>query len=409
MSVIVQRILAAVIGAAGMLVTAGYVLAIALADDRSDAAAEHGGLAGFGLFGLAIALFWGFAAVEPRTPERNSGLRMPPMWLSLMVFALLVGSGFALQMIDRADYLAPLLAVLAFVAVTAFFLRLAARWMPGHRLPRSSVVLPGLWGALITPPILLVLQGSAALVLFGAAIGGFYVNDPDFELDPNLGDRIADYVEESGSGANSTELPDIANSPTIALAITSLVAIIAPLSEELFKALGAILVLSRRAVVRRSEAFVAGVAAGLGFAIFEGIGYTLASPAAWQQVILIRAPVVVMHVAATTIVTLGWYRYRQTGRGFLPYFATGTALHAGWNAMSIGFVYTLLGFEEGSDPSASQALSMVAVLLLLGALFICACFWFVTSARRAGLSEQRHLLESHLATPAPLTQPAGSI
>jgi hypothetical protein len=247
------------------------------------------------------------------------------------------------------------------------------------------------------------------LLLVSAAVGGFYADNPDFEIDPNLDERIADYVEEAGDNTSTTELPDIAESPTIAVALSSLVAFIAPLSEELLKAIGAILVLSRRAVLRLSDAFIAGVAAGLGFAVFEGIGYSLASPEAWQQLILLRAPVVVLHVAATTIVTVGWYRYRQTGRGFLPYFAVGTLLHAGWNAMSIGFVYTLIGFDEGSDPSAAQAAGLLAIVLLMGALFVGACAWVVISARRAGQGERQAVYTSHPATSAPLAQPAGSI
>jgi hypothetical protein len=82
---------------------------------------------------------------------------------------------------------------------------------------------------------------------------------------------------------------------------------------------------------------------------------------------------------------------RETGRGFIPYFIAGTALHAGWNALYIGFIYSLTGIEGGTDPSAGQAVAVMAIVLLLGSLFIAGFGWFISAARAAGLSAQREL------------------
>ena len=380
-----QRIIAFLLIVFGLFIGSGYAVLIALADNRSEATDEWGTLAGFGLFTGMVGVFW-LVLTFRQSGEPAPSFRLPPAWLSLFVFLLLVGAGFGLQLMDRAVYLAPLLAVLAFGAVAAFFLRIAARWMPEKALMIRNIAWPGAWGVFIAPMLLIAVQGGAVVLMAIGLFAGIVAENPDFEIDPNLEDRISNYLEESDSGATSTELPEIVESPTVALMLFSLVAVIAPLSEELVKAAGAIILLSRRPSVTRADAFQAAVAAGLGFAIFEGIGYTLAAPSSWQQLILVRAPVVIMHVAATTIVVLGWHRMRETGRGFIPYFAAGVVLHAGWNALAVGFVYSLTGIESGSDPSTAQALAILAVVLILGALFFLAVGWFVSAARKAGES-----------------------
>ena len=387
MNATAQRALALLFAALGLLAVTGSATAVAVSADRQDAVDQWSAIAGLGLFSAAVSLFWFFAAGRS-SPDRRGSIAIPPAWLSFFVLIVVIAAGFALQFVDASAYVAAVFATVGFVAVGAFFLRLAIHWRHDRRLPLAATVLPGAWGFFAAPVILMLVQGAAVILVFVAIFAGIYIDNPKFELDPNLEQRISDYIEESGADATSTELPAIVETPTVALSIFSVVAIIAPLSEEIVKALGAILVLARRPVVTRSDAFLAAVAAGLGFALFEGMGYTLAAPASWHQIIVIRAPVVIMHLAATTIVVLGWYRMRETGRGFLPYFIAGTALHAGWNGLYVGFIYSLTGLESGSDPTAGQAASVVTVVLLLGALFIVGLAWYISAARKSGLSER---------------------
>ena len=154
--------------------------------------------------------------------------------------------------------------------------------------------------------------------------------------------------QESGNQRHEHRTPGIVESPTIALGTLLSGSDYRAAQRRAGEGARGILVLSRRRVVTRSDAFMAAVASSLGFAIFEGVGYTLGAGATWHQLILVRAPVVIMHLAATTIVVVGWYRWRETGRGFLPYFAAGTALHAGWNGLYVGFIYSLAGVEAGA-------------------------------------------------------------
>ncbi|MEZ4522852.1 MAG: PrsW family glutamic-type intramembrane protease [Thermomicrobiales bacterium] len=399
----VQRALSGLIIGLGLLTSLGYALAIALASNRTDAADQWGTFAGFGLFAAVAGAFWLLSTF--RGPDAEPATtRLPPVWLSFVAFILLVAAGFGLDYAGRAVFVGPLLAILAFVAVGAFFAGIAVSWMPAKRLQLRSFVLPGVWGAFIAPVILILVQGGAVMVIFASIFAGIYAGEPDLVIDPDLGERISSYVEESGTEATTTSLPDIVEAPTVALSLFSVVAVIAPISEELVKAAGAVILLSRRSVVTRTDAFLAAVGSGLGFALFEGVGYTLAATSSWHQLILFRAPVVIMHVAATTIVVLGWYRWRETGRGFIPYFLAGTALHAGWNGLYVGFIYSLTGIESGSDPSGTQALGIAAMVLLLGALFIAAVVWYVSAAHKAGRNEaglqHAQLATDHMQSPS---------
>lgn len=391
MNLTAQRIIATFIIVCGLLVGLGYAIALLLVSDRAEAGEQWGALTGFALFSALVAVFWLMATFR-MSGHSDGTTRLPPAWLSLLAFGLLVGAGAGLDALGIATYLAPVLTVFGFAFVGAFFLRLAAHWMPDRRLPLRSVLLPGAFGVFLSPIILMVIQGVALVVILAAVFTGIFAANPDFEIDPNLEERISEFAEEQGTSATGAELPDIVEAPTIALALFSVVAIIAPFIEELVKAAGAIAILARRETVTRADALFAAVASSLGFALFEGVGYTLGAGAAWYQLMLVRAPVVVMHLAATTIIVIGWYRMRETGRGFIPYFVTGTLLHAGWNALYVGFIYSLTGIESGADPSAGQAVGVLAMVLLLGLLFVAGFLWFIFASRKAGLSERNSTL-----------------
>lgn len=252
--------------------------------------------------------------------------------------------------------------------------------------------MPGAFGVYLSPVLLLPLQAAAVVAILVAVFAGIYADNPDFELDPNLNERVSEYIEEQAGEATTTEVPEIVEAPTVALSLLAVLAFVAPVTEELIKAGGAILILSRRPVITSSDVLLAAVGSSLGFALFEGVGYTLQAGESWPQLMLLRAPVIVMHIAATMIVVVGWQRMRETGRGLLPYFLAGTALHAGWNGLQAGFLYSLTGVEAGADPGAAQALSVLAVVGLIGALFVAAFAWFLYVSRKAGLTERRATL-----------------
>jgi hypothetical protein len=123
----------------------------------------------------------------------------------------------------------------------------------------------------------------------------------------------------------------VVGSPWVSLLFVQLV-LVAPLVEEVGKAAGA-------AVFRpkdRRHAFMAGVAAGAGFAIAENLLYAsggLFLGASWETVVLGRMLGAAVHPLASGLVVLGWWEWRQTrDLGQLArMFLAGALVHAVWN------------------------------------------------------------------------------
>ena len=133
-------------------------------------------------------------------------------------------------------------------------------------------------------------------------------------------------------------LTDILSSPWVLLLLVDL-AVVAPLTEETGKALGAGLA---RPAARR-DAFVSGVAAGAGFAIVENILYasvaaTVGGP--WPAVVVARAMGAAVHPLASGLVVMGWWDARHGGGGpaMAKGFFAGAGVHAAWNASMVALV-----------------------------------------------------------------------
>jgi len=127
------------------------------------------------------------------------------------------------------------------------------------------------------------------------------------------------------------------------------VVIVAPMTEEVGKAVGASVF---RPTDRRS-AFMAGVAAGAGFAVVENILYASFGGflgGAWEPIVVARMLGAAIHPLATGLVVLGWWEWRQTrdfGRLTRRFFA-GAGVHAIWNASLVVVAIAASAFELDS-------------------------------------------------------------
>lgn len=98
------------------------------------------------------------------------------------------------------------------------------------------------------------------------------------------------------------------------------VAVVAPLAEEGFKPIGPFIILWR--LSGPAEAFLVGMAAGVGFAIFETIGYIGSGAGDWIVVAVLRVGAGFLHSVGAGMATLGWY-YLLRGKGIAGRFAKG--------------------------------------------------------------------------------------
>jgi RsiW-degrading membrane proteinase PrsW (M82 family) len=166
---------------------------------------------------------------------------------------------------------------------------------------------------------------------------------------------------------------DVIASPWFILLLVEVV-VVAPLTEEAGKALGAFWFGRPR---DRREAFLAGVAAGTGFAVVENllyVGLAAAFGGPWQAVVLARTLGAAVHPLASGIVAVGAWDARTRGTGaLLRGYLTGVGVHALWNGT---IVVLAAASAVGQGPSgdvvgiAELVFSGVLGIALGGALWI---------------------------------------
>ncbi len=132
--------------------------------------------------------------------------------------------------------------------------------------------------------------------------------------------------------------------PGFVLGVFVVVCLIAPLLEEVFKALG--LWLLRGAIRSHGDGLRLGLAAGLGFGFVESAGNTLGGVGEWTIFLLIwmRVAAMFMHSATAGLVGAGYARARLTGdrRAIVSGLLRAVILHGGWNALGVVVALTSL-------------------------------------------------------------------
>jgi RsiW-degrading membrane proteinase PrsW (M82 family) len=173
----------------------------------------------------------------------------------------------------------------------------------------------------------------------------------------------------------------IITSPWVLLAMAEY-AVVAPITEEAGKYLGA----SLEQPATRSDAFLAGVVAGVGFAMVENVVYAAAATAwggPWQAVAIVRIVGAPVHPLATGLVALGWWdtRARGDGRAFRRSLA-GVGVHALWN----GTMVVLLVIATTTDRAGTFGAGDTATLVFAACLGIvlAAALWWVTDSVSRG-------------------------
>lgn len=383
---------------AGVALTIIYTVLVVRADDLRDELVDIVMIGVGGVFLIALSLIWIWSARRRARRDEGAGsVWIPPIWLGLAIFGLAVGLGFATIEFDFGIEATPILGVIAAAAIAFVVLRFAAWWAPRRRGSFAEIVRTGVWGMIGATTLSGLAQALAFAALIGGLTLGLYIHDPDLATGSPLQDALQEVTE-----SENDEVPEILTTPTIALGLFGLIAIIAPLSEELLKFLGVVLVMGRRANVTAYSAFMAGVAAGLGFAVVEALGYALIAPLNWPQVMLIRAPVVIIHVAATSIVAMGWYQQRQHGGvALLWYYGIAVLLHAGWNGMFVALLLTGAGVGDTADPDVASAMALLALVSGLATLWIGSVLWIVLNARRLARAsdDETTTIEVHQSEP----------
>ena len=292
------------------------------------------------------------------------------------VVVLVAGIGSLVWTVLAGDEPPPAtLFVAAAAAPVAVLLAVLGR--TGGRLPLSALI----GGAVVGPVV--ALAGHAIVFAFAAAfLLGFLESGRALLESLRIDPRII----------------EILSSPWLLLVLVD-VSVVAPLTEETGKALGAGLA---RPATRR-DAFLSGVAAGAGFALVENVLY--ASVAAlfggpWPAVVVARAMGAAVHPLASGLVVTGWWDARHgaggtaMGRGFFA----GAGVHAAWNASMVALAVA----ETVVHASGAPGLMGAASLAFTGALGVvaAAALWSVTGSVMAGRAPATEVRASEARTVA---------
>lgn len=358
----------------------GLLLALAAfashAAQRPFAYAQAGSILALGALGGLLALagwkHWRGAAPPPVVVARPPVVGRRGWTLALVVayVVALAGGQIALARDFAAWLVLPVAHVVAGLAPIACL----AAWAIGRPARFSSArasahLALGAWGTGIAA---LVLEGAVALAVAAAAAFGV-ASEPDGIA------RLRDLLEQVRSpgflGSQSQQVRLLLN-PWVIGGLAFMAAVVAPLAEESFKAIGVPLAAMFGAKTESSAGFLGGLFGGAGYAWLENM--LAAGPGAdfWAGSVLVRLGPLVMHAATGALVGWGWAQaisLHRPGRLAAAYLGA-LVIHGSWNLAVVGIVYAAAQIMvSAGNPlaavfwaAAAAALGAWVVMLFVG-------------------------------------------
>jgi RsiW-degrading membrane proteinase PrsW (M82 family) len=242
------------------------------------------------ILGGAVAIVSGIFGILRRPSPRFT----LPSALLFLVLAL-VSMGAAVVLWNRSTAPGPAILVLPLVVVSVSAPAFAVWAFTAWRL-RDPSTRRHAWVSFFYGTTLAALVAGLLNTLF-ALIVVLVLQRLGFSLGSSAADPTS---------ANPTD-------PAALVAIILIVGVVAPFVEEGMKPLGAVLVMRR--LRSPSDAFLVGMASGIGFAIVETVGdYVGQGQADWISVAIERSTSSLLHGVGAGMGALGWY-YFINGKG----------------------------------------------------------------------------------------------
>jgi RsiW-degrading membrane proteinase PrsW (M82 family) len=326
------------------------------------------GLACAGIVGGGFGLYHSIRSVFLRKPSAD--FAMPQFWIFVLLYLAVLGIAYWLQTQGLAVAYPPVTVVL--IALAAIFPALVVLALGDRRLrfPRLSR-----WPTSWRRFTLAIVSGATLGVGIAAVLE--YI----FEFLLVRGQTVNPLL-----CVNKPDAPNCQN-PVVYNFILIVVAVMAPLVEETVKPLSVIVLIGR--IRSAAEAFVLGLACGIGFDLIETTGYISSGYQDWLHIALIRTGAGLLHGFGAAMVALGWYYLTRPGKNrFLK--ATGCWLyaivqHALWNG-SWGLILLPAPFGPFFDnlnvTIGSFSLPSYEIFNIVEALFILSFFIYMTGRLR---------------------------
>lgn len=374
---IIAFICACLISLAGIITGLILLLISVVSTDRLGPQQLFGGQVLFVVFTIAGLVGGGFSLYHSGRAlffrKASAPFKLPWFWIFFILYlavlimaAALRGNGLALANVPGTIFLislAGILPALTFLALGARRLRSPRKddWPTTWRRFTLSLVC----GTTLSIALALILEALLSLVVVG--LNALNLNDPNMPIP-----RDAQGI----------------------ITVLIVVSVVAPLVEEAVKPLGVVALIGR--VRGAAEAFLLGMAGGIGFDLIETSGYISQGYKDWLDVAIQRSTAGLLHGLGAAMVALGIYylthrdsvnRRVLIGIGCILY---AILQHAIWNG---SFLLQLLPGPLGSylangtvtlGPVSFQAFMLV---YLFESLLMLIFFIFVTGKLRGKSSE----------------------
>jgi RsiW-degrading membrane proteinase PrsW (M82 family) len=241
--------------------------------------------AAFGISGMVGGGFSLYHSIRGLLRKPSANIILPWFWIFLVLYLLVIGVGYALQANGLEVQYLPLTIFLIVLSAIFPVLALAAYTVRRLRFPQWPTTWRRFTLAITSGATLGI--GLALLLELGLLILVLRSQATNFEQ----------YLTNPNTPSNNSF-------GTFAL-IFLVVAIIGPFVEETVKPLGVAFYIGR--VRNAAEAFTLGMAAGIGFAMVETVGYIGSGYQDWLAVALERTAAGLLHGFGAGMVALGWY------------------------------------------------------------------------------------------------------
>lgn len=280
------------------------------------------GLVCAGIVGGSFGLYHSIRSALLRKPSAD--FAMPRFWIFVLLYIAVLGVGYWLQRQGLAVAYPPLTVVL--IALTGIFPALVVLALGDRRLhfPKWARW-PTSW------------RRFTLAIVSGATLGVGLAAILEFGLEILLvrGQSVNPLLCVSQPNAPNCQ------DPSVYTIILITVAVMAPLVEEAVKPLAVVVLIGR--IRSAAEAFVLGLACGIGFDLIETTGYISSGYQDWLSVALTRTGSGLLHGFGAAMVALGWYyiTHPETGQRrvlkALGCWLYAVLQHALWNG-SLGLV-----------------------------------------------------------------------
>jgi hypothetical protein len=368
----IAKVLTLLVGLAiiffGVMIGSLYLLLSLLSPQAVGNAPLNSGTVGFSMFAVSLALGGAliFQAVSSLSKRPSANVHLPPPSLFLVAFVVIVVLGVLISWVGHISWvLFPIFYVLGIALPVGWVMSVVAKRLRqgGTGITWRETILQISCGSFVTTSVALFLEFVAGTSLLALVIIAIMLTPGGSETLETLAENLQTpgWIDHPGN------VEQILFSPVVMVGLFLLMSVAVPLIEEMVKAVGVIFMSYRRPT--RERALWWGLLGGAGFTLVEGLfNSNLAiGDMSWGILAPMRFGTTILHCTTGALMGLGWYGLLQQKQPliWLKRYGQSVGLHALWNALSLGLMFTPSDVSPGIRHITAPVMSGIILTTLL--------------------------------------------